>query len=109
MLPARVVRHTAAFNDAVRSGDWSSFVREFTEDAAMRFVGVPAGPFVGRDAIAGAYSWQPPTDTLSVTAVESDGLCDTVRFRWSQGGAGVMRLTWRGDLVADLDTTFAQL
>lgn len=106
MVSARVARHAAAFNDAVRSGDWSSFVRGFTEDAEMRFVGVPAGPFAGRDAMAEAYSRQPPTDTLTVTAVESDGPQDTVRFRWSGGDAGVMRLTWRDDLVADLEVTF---
>ena len=51
----RVRRHVAAFNTAVESGDWSDFATRFTEGARMTFVGVPAGPFAGRDAIAEAY------------------------------------------------------
>lgn len=50
----RIEAHVALFNAAVRSGDWSAFVATFAPDATMGFVGVPAGPFRGRDAIAQA-------------------------------------------------------
>jgi hypothetical protein len=72
----------------------------------MRFIGVPAGPFLGRAAIANAYADQPPTDTLTIRQVDSIGAVDTVFFAWSAGGGGVMRLTWEGQLVASLDVTF---
>ena len=102
----RVRRHVAAFNTAVESGDWSDFATRFTEGARMTFVGVPAGPFAGRDAIARAYEQQPPTDTMSVVEVRADGDREVVAFRWSAGGTGTMRLTWADDLVADLEVSF---
>jgi steroid Delta-isomerase len=105
----RIAKHAAAFNAAVQSGDWSSFADRFTPDATMRFIGVPAGPFAGRAAIAQAYADQPPTDTLTIRKVDSTGGVDTAFFAWSAGGGGgggVMRLTWEGRLVASLDITF---
>jgi steroid Delta-isomerase len=105
-VPARIAEHAAAFNAAVRSGDWRSFADRFAPEATMRFIGVPAGPFVGRAAIAQAYAEKPPTDTLTVRGVESTGGVDTAFFRWSSGGGGVMRLTWEGSYVARLDVTF---
>jgi hypothetical protein len=105
-VPARIAQHAAAFNAAVQSGNWRSFADRFTVDATMRFVGVPAGPFVGRAAIAHAYAEQPPTDTLTISNVDSTATVDTAFFAWSAGGGGVMRLTWQGRLVAGLDVIF---
>jgi ketosteroid isomerase-like protein len=105
-VPARIAQHAAAFNAAVQSGDWRSFADRFTQDATMRFIGVPAGPFVGRAAIAQAYAEQPPTDRLTIRDVDSTGAVDTAFFAWSAGGGGAMRLTWEGPLVASLDVTF---
>ena len=102
----RIAQHAAAFNAAVQSGDWYSFADRFTPDATMRFIGVPAGPFTGRAAIAQAYVEQPPTDTLAIRDVDSTGDVDTALFAWSAGSGGVMRLTWEGPLVADLEITF---
>jgi steroid delta-isomerase len=51
----RVSQHIAAFNDSIDTGDWGRFTDRFTPDATMSFVGVPAGPFRGRAAIAAAY------------------------------------------------------
>ena len=48
----RAARHVAAFNDSVRSGEWAVFAGRFTPAATMRFVGIPVGPFTGREAIA---------------------------------------------------------
>jgi len=117
----RVAEHVAAFNEAVRSGDWRSFVTRFDENAQMYFTGVPFGPVKGREAIAESYRKQPPTDTLIVvdSRIEDDvdqrtraahptvnNDVDVVRFRWSAGGTGTMRLTWNGSLVAVLEISF---
>jgi steroid delta-isomerase len=106
MTPERVREHARAFNAAVRSGDWDPFVATFTDDAVMRFVGVPAGPFVGRPAIAEAYATQPPTDTLAVDEVATEADVDVVRFRWDSGGTGTLTIRWRDGRVADLTVAF---
>ncbi|HEU4424263.1 MAG TPA: nuclear transport factor 2 family protein [Pilimelia sp.] len=102
----RVTEHLALFNEAVRSGDFGPFVATFAPDAEMRFVGVPAGPFAGRDQIAQAYARQPPTDTMTVLSVAADGDTDVVRFAWDAGGTGTMTVRWQGPLVADLTVAF---
>jgi steroid Delta-isomerase len=104
--PTRVTQHIAAFNAAVKSGDWQLFANRFAPEATMRFIGVPAGPFAGRVAIAGAYATQPPTDTLTPRRVDSTDTVDTVEFAWSAGGTGVMRLSWEGNLISELIVTF---
>jgi steroid delta-isomerase len=104
--PARVAEHVAAFNDAVQSADWASFAGRFTPGATMDFRGLPVGPFNGRAQIARAYAEQPPTDTLMVCDVSSAGPVDTVRFRWSGGGTGVMSIAWQGGLVSGLEVAF---
>jgi steroid Delta-isomerase len=106
MIPERVREHARQFNAAVRSGDFGRFVATFTDDAVMRFVGVPAGPFVGRAAIGQAYASQPPTDTLTVHEVSSEGDVDVVRFTWDGGGAGTLTVRWRAGQVADLTVVF---
>jgi steroid delta-isomerase len=104
--PARVTEHVAAFNAAVRSGDWAAFADRFAPDATMTFAGVPAGAFSGRAEIARAYAWQPPTDTMAVRSVSSAGPADTVWFTWVAGGTGRMQLTWQSGLVARLEVSF---
>ncbi|HTW21394.1 MAG TPA: nuclear transport factor 2 family protein [Mycobacteriales bacterium] len=102
----RAAGHVAAFNACVRSDDWASFADRFTPDATMRFVGVPVGPFIGREQIAAGYLAQPPTDTLTVTRSVSAGDIDEVWFDWDSGGSGAMTIRWTGDLVAELTVTF---
>ena len=104
--PARVTQHVAAFNAAVRSGEWDAFADRFALDATMAFTGVPAGPFTGRAEIARAYARQPPADTMAVLAVSSAGPVDAVSFAWAAGGTGSMQLTWASGLVARLEVSF---
>lgn len=107
-ISERAARHVAAFNDAVRSGEWAGFAGRFTSDATMRFVGVPAGPFTGREAIAAGYASQPPSDTLTVTRGVSSGDVDELWFAWDGSGTtGTMTLLWSGDLIAELTVTFS--
>ncbi len=104
----RAARHVAAFNSSVRSGQWADFAGRFTPDATMRFVGLPVGPFTGREAIAAGYASQPPSDTLTVTKVVSSGDVDKLWFAWdSSSNAGTMILRWSGDLIAELTVTFS--
>jgi hypothetical protein len=56
--------YVARFNEGVRTDDWSRFVELLHEDATLEFVGIPVGPFAGRDAIAEAYRTQPPDDEI---------------------------------------------
>jgi hypothetical protein len=104
----RAARHVEAFNASVRSGDWADFAGRFAPDATMRFAGVPVGPFTGREAIAAAYTAQPPTDTLTVTRGVSSGDVDELWFAWDgTGDTGTMLLRWNGDLIAELTVTFS--
>ncbi len=82
------------------------FADRFTPDARMTFVGVPAGPYTGRDAIAAAYELQPPTETLEAIRIETDGNTDVVEFVWASGGSGTMRLEWNAGRVAMLEVVF---
>ncbi len=101
--------HVAAFNTAVRSGDWDAFADRFAADAVLAFVGPPVGPFTGRDAIASAYAAQPPDDTISISGeIALDGDETVVPYRWDATGAtGTMRLTGSASgKVARLVVTF---
>ena len=107
---AFAARHVETFNAAVRSGDFAPLVELFAEDASLEFVGVPAGPFEGRDAIAAAYAAQPPTDTMTVLSVhvEEDGTV-VEPFSWSSdagGRSGEMRLVVAGDRIRRLVVVF---
>jgi steroid Delta-isomerase len=55
-----------AFNEGVRTGEWQPLLAFCTEDVELEFVGIPVGPFHGRDAVAEAYRAQPPDDELIV-------------------------------------------
>jgi steroid Delta-isomerase len=107
-LTAAVERHCELFNECVRTGDWAPFTATFTDDARMAFVGQPVGPFVGRDQIAVAYAEQPPTDTLTLEAVETlDPQTARVHFVWDNSGDdGAMVLRWRDGEVAAVEVTF---
>ena len=107
LISQRAAEHVAAFNHSVRSGDWAGFADRFTPDATMRFVGVPAGPFTGREAISAGYASQPPSDTLTVSRAVSSGDVDELWFAWDNGGAGTMTLRCSGDLIAELTVTFS--
>jgi steroid Delta-isomerase len=103
-------RHVRTFNAAVESGDFGSLVELFAPDARLEFVGIPVGPFEGRDAIAAAYAAQPPTDTMTIldTAVEPDGTV-VESFSWSSDGgerSGEMRLVADGEQIRRLVVSF---
>lgn len=98
--------HVARFNTAVTTGDWAVFLAALHPDAVMAFIGPPAGPFRGREAIAAAYAAQPPDDTIEIHGVRSDGSRDVITFAWSRGGTGTLTLLRRDGLVAEMTIAF---
>jgi len=98
--------HVARFNTAVTSGDWTTFLTGFADDAVMTFDGPPVGPFNGKDQIAQGYATQPPEDTMEITSVHSAGAVDTVAFRWTRGGTGTMTIHRRDNLITNLGIAF---
>jgi steroid Delta-isomerase len=98
-----------AHNAAVRSGEWEAFSRWFTDDAEVRFEGVPVGPFRGRDEIRAAYESRPPDDEVEVRNVRSEGDRMVADYGWlADDGvrAGELRVTWEDELIRELVITF---
>jgi hypothetical protein len=101
-----LAEHVRRFNEGVENGDFGPLVELFADDAELAFVGVPAGPFVGREAIAAAYAAMPPDDGLDVlSAVEDDGAV-VERFAWRRGGTGTMRVSVADGKIARLVVSF---
>jgi hypothetical protein len=83
------------FNEGVRTGDWSALLELLSDDAELEFVGIPVGPFHGRDAIAEAYRVQPPDDELV--------LLEGLGYAWAQEPglpAGELHLEERDGRIA---------
>jgi steroid delta-isomerase len=94
-------REVAAFNEGVRTGDWSSLAELFTDGAELEFVGIPVGPFHGRAAIEKAYRAQPPDDEIVV--LQDRG--DSAVYAWSRDPerpAGELHLEERDGAIARL-------
>jgi steroid Delta-isomerase len=101
--------HVERFNQGVRSGDFAPMVAAFAEDAELHFEGVPAGPFIGRDAIDAAYREQPPDDEVEILGSEERDGVIVARYAWlrEEGRqAGEMRLTPREGQIEKLVVTF---
>jgi hypothetical protein len=107
-LTGSVERHCELFNDCVRTGDWTPFTATLTEDASMKFTNIPVGPFIGRDQIAVAYAQEPPSDTMTLEAVETlDKQTARALFVWDASGEdGSMVLRWRDGQVVTIEVTF---
>ncbi len=104
--------HVAAFNDAVASGDFTTFLARFDDSAVMRFESAPGAgalEFDGRPAIATGYARQPPDDQIRIAGAvrEEDGAV-VIPFAWRRDGApGVIRLKVHDGLVSRMVVTFA--
>ena len=102
-----LAEHAERFNTAVEDGNFGPLVELFADDAVLEFVGVPAGLFAGRDAIAAAYAAQPPDDALDVLAVSEDPDGTFVEpFAWRRGGTGTMRVTLANRAIKRLVVAF---
>lgn len=104
-----LTQHVDRFNRAVRTGEWEPMTAHFTEDAELRFEGIPVGPFEGRDAIAQAYREQPPDDEVLLLDTGQAGDETIAGYAWAadpERRAGEMRLTARDGRIARLVVTF---
>ena len=102
-------QHVDRFNRAVRTGEWDELTSYFTDDAELRFEGVPAGPFEGRETIMQAYREQPPDDEVRILDVETVGDETIAGYAWAadpERRAGEMRLTERDGRIARLVVSF---
>jgi hypothetical protein len=101
--------HVERFNAGVRSGDWGPMLEGFGDAAEMEFVGIPVGPFVGKDAIAAAYREQPPDDEMRVLQErQAEGRIEA-RYAWltePDVAAGELFLTGDGGAIRKLVVTF---
>jgi steroid Delta-isomerase len=88
------------FNAGVRTGEWEPMLELVAPDAELEFVGIPVGPYLGRDAIGEAYRVQPPDDELVL--LEPRGELGAV-YAWAKDPtrpAGEMHLEEReGEIV----------
>ncbi len=104
-------RHARLFNEAIWTGDWGPMLEHFTDDAELVFVGIPVGPFRGREAIAAAYRDRPPADEIRISHPrrEEDEL--VMDYAWKAARsvrAGEIRFTVRDDgRISRLIVTFA--
>ncbi|HEY0168556.1 MAG TPA: nuclear transport factor 2 family protein [Jatrophihabitans sp.] len=102
-LDESIRAHCALFNACVATGDWTPFVATFAEDVRMVTTVAPDRPIVGRELLARMYAKHPPTQAMTMTAIEVlDDDTALARFRWERGGAGEMTVRWRDGLVADV-------
>jgi steroid Delta-isomerase len=68
--------------------------------AELEFVGIPVGPFVGRDAIGEAYRTQPPDDELVLLEPRGDGSAVYAWAKEPERTAGGLHLEERdGEIV----------
>jgi steroid delta-isomerase len=100
-----LTRHYTLFNEGVRSGDFGPWLATFHADAVATFVGLPIGPFHGRDQISVAYAEHPPSSPMRVVESSADGERTTARFVWvdAPDTGGVFTFTLRGDKLAALE------
>ena len=101
-------RHVSGFNEGVRTGDWSAMLEQLADDAELEFVGIPVGPFAGKDAIAEAYRAQPPDDELVVLEPLGD---NAVVYAWSREPArpaGELHLTVEAGRVQRIRVLYEQ-
>lgn len=109
-LRSLLAGHAERYDAGVASGDFGRLVELFADDGELRFEGVPAGPFVGREAIAAAYATHPPTEQLDVLDARSepDGtVVEGVAWRSRPGvRAAELRLTVRDGRIAVLTVAF---
>jgi hypothetical protein len=102
-----VGRHAALFNQGVRTGDFSTWLSTFAEDAVMTFAGLPIAPARGREAIADVYAAHPPSSPMRVVSSSVNGEVTTGRFVWvaAPGAGGEFVLRLRKGYFSGVDVT----
>ena len=100
------------FNAAVASGDFSSLLARYTDDAVLRFENVPPDSstleYAGRKAFTAAYSENPPDDQIELIGEPvADGGHVVTGFAWRRDqSAGVLDLTVADGLISRMIVIF---
>jgi hypothetical protein len=102
-----VERHVRAYNEGVRSGDWEPMLDGFDAGAELRFENVPAGPYVGLEAIRLGYLEQPPDDEIRLLGLqENDERTAVAAFAWTRGGTGRLEVEHERGAIVRLTVVF---
>lgn len=96
------------FNAGVRSGEWSPMLELLAPDAELEFVGVPVGPFAGRDAIGEAYRTQPPDDELVLLDRLGEGSAVYAWTKEPELPAGELHLEERDGAIVRIRVLYEQ-
>ena len=96
------------FNSSVRSSDWEPLLKLLTPDAELEFVGIPVGPFVGREAIGEAYRVQPPDDELVLLERHGDSSAVYAWARQPNPPAGELHLELRDGAIVLIRVLYEQ-
>jgi hypothetical protein len=103
-----LAEYVERFNVGVRTGDWRSVLDLVAPDAELEFVGIPVGPFAGRDAIGEAYRTQPPDDELVLLERLGDG---KATYAWAPDPtrpAGELHLEERDGAIVRIRVLYEQ-
>jgi steroid Delta-isomerase len=95
-------------NAGVRSGDWEPMLGLLAPETEMEFVGIPVGPFVGREAIGEAYRTQPPDDELVLLELRG---AESAVYGWAKEPArpaGELHLEERDGKVVRIRVLYEQ-
>jgi ketosteroid isomerase-like protein len=107
-----VGQYVKIFNAAVASGDFSSLLARYTDDAVLRFENVPPDSstleYAGRKAFTAAYAANPPDDQIEPTGEPvGDGSHVVTGFAWRRDhSAGVLDLTLTDGLISRMIVIF---
>jgi hypothetical protein len=97
------MNYLALLNHGIRTGEWEPMLALLTEDCELEFIGIPVGPFHGREAIGEAYRAQPPDDELV--------MLDGTRYAWAKEPdrpAGELHLEERDGKIARIRVLYEQ-
>lgn len=107
-----VGEYVRVFNAAVASGDFSSLLARYTDDAVLRFENVPPDSstleYAGRKAFTAAYSENPPDDQIDLAGEPvTEGGHVVTGFVWQRDqSAGVLDLTVTDGLISRMIVIF---
>jgi cysteine desulfurase/selenocysteine lyase len=96
------------FNTGAASGDYTAMVEHLAADARLTFVGLPFGPFEGREAIRAIYLEQPPDEGIDLESIEEPDPSTVVgRYRWQRsGGTGTLTVSHRDGVIDGVTVAF---
>ena len=96
------------FNAGVRTGEWEPMLELVAPDADLEFVGIPVGPFRGRDAIGEAYRAQPPDDELVLLEPRGTGGAVYAWAKEPERPAGEVHLEERDGAIVRIRVLYEQ-